>query len=70
MTIEDRFAIRAIHPDMAISAASLAISYRNVAKGIDASIPDGRMKALALTELEASFNWAMRALADASWAEQ
>lgn len=70
MAIEERFAIRSVHPDMAMSATNLVIQYRSVAKGIDASIPDGRMKALALTELEASFNWAMRALADASWAEQ
>lgn len=67
MSTDERFTVRSVHPDMAGAAASMVIEYRQVASRITASIPDGRLRSLALTELESSFNWAMRALAEASW---
>lgn len=39
-------------------------SYRQIARDIDGTVLDGRLKSLALTELESSFNWIMRAIAE------
>jgi hypothetical protein len=69
MAIEDRFLVRNFWMDSsmtAVTVADISASYRALARKLDEALTDSRLKALALTELEASFNWAIRAVLEPS----
>lgn len=67
MNSEDRFDVHPMNEQTIAPLALLSVMYGKLANQIEAVIPDGRLRALALTELEASFNWATRAVMAEGW---
>lgn len=63
MNTDERFKLPNFSGDVQL-AQFVADQYAMMAHTIDRNTPDGRLKALALTELESSFNWALRAIAE------